>query len=192
VSDMSSDILSRVFDPSPFGLIYAGAQKNLGPAGVTVVIIREDMLERIPKNLPTMLRYSTFVESNSLYNTPPCFAIYVVDLVLEWLEETVGGLENMEAINRKKAKILYDYLDSQNFYTCPVVPEDRSMMNVVFRLPSPELEDKFVKEAEKARLVGLKGHRSVGGCRASLYNAVTVEAVQALVDFMQEFARKNA
>ncbi|WP_438316245.1 3-phosphoserine/phosphohydroxythreonine transaminase [Candidatus Caldatribacterium sp. SIUC1] len=192
VSDMSSDILSRVFDPSPFGLIYAGAQKNLGPAGVTVVIIREDMLERTPKNLPTMLRYSTFVESNSLYNTPPCFAIYVVDLVLEWLEETVGGLETMEAINRKKAKILYDYLDSQNFYTCPVAPEDRSMMNVVFRLPSPELEDKFVKEAEKARLVGLKGHRSVGGCRASLYNAVTVEAVQALVDFMQEFARKNA
>ena len=192
VSDMSSDILSRVFDPSPFGLIYAGAQKNLGPAGVTVVIIREDMLERIPKNLPTMLRYSTFVESNSLYNTPPCFAIYVVDLVLEWLEETVGGLEKMEAINRKKAKILYDYLDSQNFYTCPVAPEDRSMMNVVFRLPSPELEDKFVKEAEKARLVGLKGHRSVGGCRASLYNAVTVEAVQALVDFMQEFAQKNA
>ena len=192
VSDMSSDIFSRVFDPSPFGLIYAGAQKNAGPAGVTIVIIREDMLPRIPKNLPTMLNYLTFVESNSLHNTPPCFAVYIVDLVMEWLEETIGGLENMEAINRKKAKILYDYIDSQDFYISPIVPEDRSMMNVVFRLPSPELEEKFVKEAEKEGLVGLKGHRSVGGCRASLYNAVTVEAVEALVDFMKEFVRKNA
>lgn len=191
VSDMSSDFLSRVFDPAPFGLIYAGAQKNVGPAGVTIVIIREDMLERVPKDLPTMLRYTTFVESNSLYNTPPCFAVYVVDLVLEWLEETIGGLEKMEAINREKANILYEYIDSQDFYVCPVAREDRSMMNVVFRLPSPELEDRFVKEAEKAGLVGLKGHRSVGGCRASLYNAVTVEAAQALVDFMKEFARKN-
>ncbi|MEN3202583.1 MAG: 3-phosphoserine/phosphohydroxythreonine transaminase [Atribacterota bacterium] len=191
VSDMSSDIFSRVFDPSPFGLIYAGAQKNAGPSGVTIVIVREDMLGRVPKNLPTMLKYTTFVESNSLYNTPPCFAVYVVDLVLEWLEETVGGLEKMEALNREKAKILYDYIDSQDFYSCPVVPEDRSMMNVVFRLPSPELEDQFVKEAEKEGLVGLKGHRSVGGCRASLYNAVTVEAVRALVDFMKEFVRKN-
>lgn len=192
VSDMSSDIFSRVFDPSPFGLIYAGAQKNAGPAGVTIVVIREDMLERIPKNLPTMLKYSTFVESNSLYNTPPCFAVYIVNLVMEWLEETVGGLEKMEALNREKARVLYEYLDSQNFYTCPVVPEDRSLMNVVFRLPSPELEEQFVKEAEKEGLVGLKGHRSVGGCRASLYNAVTIEAVKTLVEFMKEFARKNA
>lgn len=191
VSDMSSDIFSRVFDPAPFGLIYAGAQKNAGPAGVTIVIIREDMLERVPKDLPTMLRYTTFTESNSLYNTPPCFAVYVVDLVLEWLEETIGGLEKMEAINREKANILYEYIDSQDFYVCPVAREDRSMMNVVFRLPNPELEERFVKEAEKAGLVGLKGHRSVGGCRASLYNAVTVEAVQALVAFMKEFARKN-
>ncbi len=191
VSDMSSDIFSRVFDPTPFGLIYAGAQKNAGPAGVTIVIIREDMLERVPKNLPTMLKYTTFTESNSLYNTPPCFAVYVVDLVLEWLEETIGGLEKMEVINREKANILYEYIDSQDFYVCPVAREDRSMMNVVFRLPSPELEEQFVKEAEKAGLVGLKGHRSVGGCRASLYNAVTVEAVQALVAFMKEFARKN-
>lgn len=192
VSDMSSDIFSRVFDPDLFGLIYAGAQKNAGPAGVTVVIIREDMFPRTPKNLPTMLNYLTFVESNSLHNTPPCFAVYIVDLVMEWLEETIGGLENMEAINRKKAKILYDYIDSQDFYTSPVVPEDRSLMNVVFRLPNPELEEKFVKEAEKEGLVGLKGHRSVGGCRASLYNAVTVEAVETLVDFMKEFVRKNA
>ncbi|MBC7218226.1 MAG: aminotransferase class V-fold PLP-dependent enzyme, partial [Candidatus Caldatribacterium sp.] len=143
------------------------------------------------KNLPTMLKYTTFVESNSLYNTPPCFAVYVVDLVLEWLEETIGGLEKMEAINREKARILYEYIDSQDFYSCPVVPEDRSMMNVVFRLPSPELEEQFVKEAEREGLVGLKGHRSVGGCRASLYNAVTVEAVRELVNFMKEFARRN-
>lgn len=191
VADMSSDIFSRTFDPTPFGCIYAGAQKNAGPAGVTIVIIRKDMLERVPQNLPTMLKYSTFVESNSLYNTPPCFAVYVVDLVMEWLEETIGGLEKMEEINRRKAQILYGYIDSQDFYRNPVHPEDRSRMNVIFRLPSPELEDQFVQEAKKAGLVGLKGHRAVGGCRASLYNAVTIEAVETLVDFMKEFARKN-
>ncbi|NSW77178.1 MAG: 3-phosphoserine/phosphohydroxythreonine transaminase [Candidatus Atribacteria bacterium] len=191
VADMSSDIFSRVFDPKPFGCIYAGAQKNAGPAGVTIVIIRKDMLERIPQSLPTMLKYSTFVESNSLYNTPPCFAIYVVDLVMEWLEETIGGLAKMEEINRKKAQILYGYIDSQDFYRNPVRPEDRSKMNVIFRLPSEELENQFVQEAKKAGLVGLKGHRAVGGCRASLYNAVTIEAVETLVDFMKDFARKN-
>lgn len=191
VSDMSSDIFSRVFDPSPFGLIYAGAQKNAGPAGVTIVIIREDMLDRVPKSLPTILKYTTFVESNSLYNTPPCFAVYVVNLVLEWIEKTIGGLKNMEAINREKARTLYEYIDSQDFYLCPTTPEDRSMMNVVFRLPNPELEERFVKEAEREGLVGLKGHRSVGGCRASLYNAVTLQAVRTLVDFMKEFARRN-
>jgi phosphoserine aminotransferase len=191
VADMSSDIFSRVFDPKPFGCIYAGAQKNAGPAGVTIVILRKDFLERVPQSLPTMLKYSTFVESNSLYNTPPCFAVYVVDLVMEWLEETIGGLENMEAINRQKAQLLYDYIDSQDFYQNPVNPEDRSKMNVIFRLPSPELEDRFVQEAKKEGLIGLKGHRAVGGCRASLYNAVTVEAVEALLQFMKEFARKN-
>jgi len=191
VADMSSDIFSRVFDPEPFGCIYAGAQKNAGPAGVTIVILRKDFLERVPQNLPTMLKYSTFVESNSLYNTPPCFAVYVVDLVMEWLEETIGGLENMEAINRQKAQLLYDYIDSQDFYQNPVNPEDRSKMNVIFRLPSPELEDRFVQEAKKEGLIGLKGHRAVGGCRASLYNAVTVEAVEALLQFMKEFVRKS-
>ena len=191
VADMSSDIFSRVFDPKPFGCIYAGAQKNAGPAGVTIVILRKDFLERVPQSLPTMLKYSTFVESNSLYNTPPCFAVYVVDLVMEWLEETIGGLEKMEAINRQKAQLLYDYIDSQDFYQNPVNPEDRSKMNVIFRLPSPELEDRFVQEAKKEGLIGLKGHRAVGGCRASLYNAVTVEAVEALLQFMKEFARKN-
>ncbi|MEN3185094.1 MAG: 3-phosphoserine/phosphohydroxythreonine transaminase [Atribacterota bacterium] len=191
IADMSSDIFSRVFDPKPFGCIYAGAQKNAGPAGVTIVIIRKDMLERIPQNLPTMLKYSTFVESNSLYNTPPCFAIYVVNLVMEWLEETIGGLEKMEAINRQKAQLLYDYIDSQDFYRNPILPEDRSKMNVIFRLPSEALESRFVQEAKKAGLVGLKGHRAVGGCRASIYNAVTIEAVETLLNFMKEFARIN-
>ena len=191
VADMSSDIFSRVFDPNPFGIIYAGAQKNAGPAGVTIVIVREDMLERVPQNLPTMLKYSTFVESNSLYNTPPCFAVYVVELVTRWLEETVGGIAKMEEINSKKARLIYDYIDSQDFYKNPVQPEDRSWMNVIFTLPSLELESSFIKEATQEGLIGLKGHRSVGGCRASLYNAVTLEAVEVLVDFMKEFVRRN-
>ena len=191
IADMSSDIFSRVFDPHPFGVIYAGAQKNAGPAGVTIVIIREDMLERVPRYLPTMLKYSTFAESNSLCNTPPCFAVYVVELVTQWLEETIGGIAKMEEINRKKACLIYDYIDSQDFYINLVQPEDRSWMNVIFNLPSPELESKFIKEATQEGLVGLEGHRSVGGCRASLYNAVSLEAVGMLVDFMKEFARRN-
>lgn len=191
IADMSSDIFSRVFDPNPFGVIYAGAQKNAGPAGVTIVIIRKDMVERVPHHLPTMLKYSTFTESSSLYNTPPCFAVYIVELVTKWLEETIGGIAKMEEINRQKAHLLYDYIDSQNFYKNPVQPEDRSWMNVIFSLPSPELEDKFVKEATQEGLIGLKGHRSVGGCRASIYNAVSLEAVRILVDFMKEFARRN-
>ncbi len=191
IADMSSDIFSRVLDPNPFGVIYAGAQKNAGPAGVTIVIIRKDMMERAPQHLPTMLKYSTFTESNSLYNTPPCFAVYIVELIAKWLEETIGGIAKMEEINRQKAHLLYDYIDSQDFYKNPVQPEDRSWMNVIFSLPSSELEDKFVKEATQEGLVGLKGHRSVGGCRASLYNAVSLEAVRVLVDFMKEFARRN-
>ncbi len=163
VSDMSSDIFSRVFDPAPFGLIYAGAQKNVGPAGVTLVIIRQDMLDRVPANLPTMFKYTTHAEKNSLYNTPPCFAIYMVELVLKWLEETVGGLARMEAINKEKASILYDYLDSQDFYRGTAQPASRSWMNVTFRLPSADLEKKFIDESQKAGLGGLKGHRSVGG-----------------------------
>ncbi|MEJ5363936.1 MAG: 3-phosphoserine/phosphohydroxythreonine transaminase [Desulfosoma sp.] len=191
VSDMSSDIFSRVFDPAPFGLIYAGAQKNVGPAGVTLVIIRQDMLDRVPPNLPTLFKYTTHAEKNSLYNTPPCFAIYMVELVLKWLEETVGGLAAMEAINRQKASLLYDYLDSQDFYRGTAQPASRSWMNVTFRLPSADLEKKFIDESQKAGLGGLKGHRSVGGCRASLYNAMPVEGVQALVDFMKDFAKHN-
>ena len=190
VSDMSSDIMSRKFDPRPFGLIYAGAQKNIGPAGVAMVIIREDMLERVPQDLPTMLKYTTYVENNSLANTPPCFAIYVVNLVLKWLEEEIGGLEKMEEINRKKAKLIYDVIDSSDFYRGTARKDSRSMMNVTFRLPTEELEELFVKEALKEGFAGLKGHRSVGGCRASLYNAVTLESVKELAEFMKEFERK--
>jgi len=191
VSDMSSDMLCRPFDPRPFGLIYAGAQKNLGPAGVTVVIIRDDMLARAPKNVPTMLRYSTHAEKNSLYNTPPCVAIYMVQLVLKWIEETVGGLEAMEKRNQEKADLLYGYMDSTDFYRGTADADSRSMMNVTFRLPDEGLEKQFVAEALAGGLGGLKGHRSVGGCRASIYNATGIDAVQSLVDFMRDFARKN-
>jgi phosphoserine aminotransferase len=191
VGDFSSDIFSRVFDAEPFGLIYAGAQKNAGPAGVTLVVIREDLLSRTPDSLPSMLKYSTFSSKKSMFNTPPCFAIYVVQLVMKWLEETMGGMEGIEAANRRKAGLLYGYLDSQGFYQSPVEKDSRSFMNVIFRLPTPELEQQFISSALAQDLGGLKGHRSVGGCRASLYNAVSLEAVQALVDFMKEFARKN-
>jgi phosphoserine aminotransferase len=191
ISDMSSDIFSRTFDSRPFGLMYAGAQKNAGPAGVTLVIIRQDMLARVPQNLPTMLKYTTFAENRSMFNTPPCFAIYVVNLVTKWLEKTVGGIARMEEINRQKAQLIYDYLDSQDFYRGTAVPDSRSHMNITFRLPTTELVEVFVKEATAGGLVGLKGHRSVGGCRASLYNAIPLEAVGALVDFMNEFERKN-
>ncbi len=191
VCDMSSDIFARRFDPNPFGLIYAGAQKNAGPAGATLVIIRDDLLDRVPKNLPTMLKYTTFTEKKSMFNTPPCFAIYVIQLVARWLEETVGGLATMEARNAAKAKLIYDYLDSQDFYRGTAEPDSRSWMNVTFRLPTVDLEAKFIAEAAAADLGGLKGHRSVGGCRASLYNAVPIEAVETLVQFMKEFARTN-
>jgi phosphoserine aminotransferase len=191
IADMSSDIMSRVFDPKQFGLIYAGAQKNIGPAGVCMVIIREDMLNSVPDSLPTMLKYTTYTTSNSLHNTPPCFAVYVIQLVLKWLEETVGGLEKMEKINRKKADILYSFMDSTGFYKGTAEPGSRSMMNITFRLPSEELEKKFVKQAAENNFEGLKGHRSVGGCRASVYNAATVESVQSLVDFMKNFEQKN-
>jgi len=191
VSDMSSDIFSRVFNPDPFGLIYAGAQKNLGPAGVTLVIVREDMLDRVPANLPTMLKYTTYSSKKSMYNTPPCFAIYVVQLVTKWLEETVGGLDKMEAINKRKGELIYGYLDSQKFYRGTAEPGSRSLMNVTFRLPNADLEQKFIQEAGARGMGGLKGHRSVGGCRASIYNAVSLETVEALVGFMKEFVQKN-
>jgi phosphoserine aminotransferase len=191
VCDMSSDIMSRPFDARPFGLIYAGAQKNIGPAGTAMVIIRKDLLERTPEGLPTMLKYTTFAKENSMYNTPSCFTIYVINLVLKWLEETIGGLAAMEKINQEKGALLYDYMDQSGYYKGTAAKDSRSLMNVTFRLPSEELEAKFVAEALKNDLAGLKGHRSVGGCRASIYNATGKDAVQALVDFMKDFAKKN-
>jgi phosphoserine aminotransferase len=191
ISDMSSDFLSRPFDAGPFGLIYAGAQKNIGPAGTALVIIREDMLERVPKDLPTMLKYTTFTDKNSMFNTPACFVIYVIDLVLKWLEETIGGLDKMAQINREKAKILYDFMDRSDFYRGTAAADSRSMMNVTFRLPNEDLEAAFVGQALQQGLGGLKGHRSVGGCRASIYNATGIEAIEALVDFMADFERKE-
>ena len=190
VADMSSDIFSRPFDSKPFGLIYAGAQKNMGPAGVCLVVIRKDMLTREPKNLPTMLRYTTFTEANSMYNTPPCFGIYTIQLVLKWLEEEIGGLEKMEAINKKKADLLYNLFDQSDFYRATADLGSRSLMNVTFRLPSEDLEKRFIAEATGAGFGGLKGHRSVGGCRASIYNPTTFEAVAALVDFMKTFEKQ--
>jgi len=191
ISDMSSDILSRPLDMTPFGLIYAGAQKNLGPAGVCMVIIRKDLLEMVPDNLSSMLKYTTFSDKNSLYNTPPCFAIYTVQLVLEWLEETIGGLDNMHEMNVKKANMLYELMSENGFYRGTAATEDRSLMNVTFRLPSEDLEKKFVAEALENGLGGLKGHRSVGGCRASIYNACDTQSVQALADFMKSFEKTN-
>ncbi len=190
VADMSSDILSRPFDVSKFDLIYAGAQKNLGPAGVTVVIISKKFLEiSTEKKLPTMLKYAAHAEKNSLYNTPPTFPIYIVDLVLEWLKD-LGGLQKIAALNQHKANLIYGVIDeSADFYRGHAV-KDRSLMNVTFRLPSEELEKRFVQEAAEKGLVGLKGHRSVGGIRASIYNAMPVEGCEALANFMVEFRKK--
>ena len=190
ICDMSSDIMSRPFDPGPFGMIYAGAQKNIGPAGSALVIVREDLLERVPERVPTMLKYTTFSSKNSMFNTPACFVIYTVSLVLRWLEETVGGLERMEAVNREKADLLYGAIDASEFYRGTADADNRSQMNVTFRLPSEELEGRFVKEATEQGMGGLKGHRSVGGCRASIYNATGLDAVKDLVAFMAEFERK--
>ncbi|MCS6885754.1 MAG: 3-phosphoserine/phosphohydroxythreonine transaminase [Acidobacteriota bacterium] len=190
VCDASSDILSRPMDVSKHALIYAGAQKNMGPAGVTVVIIRRDMVKDPPPDMGTMFAYKTHVEAKSLYNTPPVFAIYIVRLVCKWLLG-LGGLEAMQKINEEKAKMLYDVIDSSDFYRGHAQPDSRSLMNVTFRLPNEELEKKFVKEATAAGLDGLKGHRSVGGLRASIYNAFPKEGVKALVDFMKEFENKN-
>ena len=190
VCDMSSDILSRTIDVSRFGLIFAGAQKNMGPAGCTVVIIREDLLDSSPDNIPTMLRYKTHADKGSMFNTPPCFAIYAIGLVLKWLKKT-GGVSAIEKINRDKAQLLYQTIDKSDFYKGHAQKDSRSLMNVTFNLPTPELEAKFVQEATDVSLDGLKGHRSVGGCRASIYNAFPVEGVEKLVNFMEEFEKKN-
>ena len=187
ISDMSSDFMSHPINIKPFGLIYAGAQKNIGPAGVAMVIIREDMLKRVPDTLPTMLRYTTFKDNESLFNTPPTFTIYVIDLVLTWLEETVGGLKEIEKINKQKASLIYEVIDNSEIYRGTVEIKSRSLMNITFRVRDEELEQRFLVEATKNGLHGLKGHKSVGGCRASLYNAVTIESVRDLARFMREF-----
>ena len=191
VADMSSDILCRPLDLKQFGLIYAGAQKNLGPSGVTLVVIRKDLLERAPATLPTMLQYRTQAKENSLYNTPPTFGIYILMLVTRWLLAK-GGAAGMEKINQAKADKLYAAFDnSGGFYRGTAVKEFRSTMNVTWRLPSEELEEKFIKEATALKMIGLKGHRSVGGCRASIYNAVGLDAIDALTAFMKDFQARN-
>jgi phosphoserine aminotransferase len=192
VADMSSDILSRPVDVSKFGLIFAGAQKNIGPSGVTLVIMRQELAERAAKSLPTMLQYRTHIAKGSMHNTPPTFGIYMIGLVMNWIEQQ-GGVNGIEQHNQQKANLLYQAIDSTDFYTGPVAKADRSLMNVVFRVDNGNeaLEKTFVAEATAAGLSGLKGHRSVGGLRASIYNAQPLAGVQALVDFMQDFERRN-
>jgi len=190
VADMSSCILSEPVDVSKFGVIYAGAQKNMAPAGLTVVIVREDLLSFAEEKMPTMLEWRTMAENGSMYNTPPCYSIYMAKLVYEWLL-SIGGLEAMKKMNAEKAALLYDYLDAQDYYKAPVVKECRSMMNVTFVTGDADLDKKFASEAAKAGLKNLKGHRSVGGMRASIYNAMPREGVEALIAFMKDFAQNN-
>jgi phosphoserine aminotransferase len=190
VADMSSDIASGALDVKKFGLIFAGAQKNLGTAGVTVVIVRKDLAERADKNLPTLLQYRTHIKEKSLYHTPPTFSVYIVGLMMEWLE-SLGGVAAMAQRNAAKAKLLYETIDASGFYACPVEQGSRSKMNVVFRVAGGDeaIEKRFTQEAAAAGIVGTPGHRSVGGMRVSLYNAVTLEAVETLAQFMREFQR---
>ncbi len=190
VADISSMIMSEEIDVSKFGILYAGAQKNLGPAGVTLVIIREDLIGNQMDICPTMFNYQIHVDNGSMYNTPPTYGIYVMKLVLEWIKEQ-GGVAAIQKINEKKAKILYDYLDSSSMFRGTVVPEDRSLMNIPFVTDDEDLNAKFIKEAKEAGFVNLKGHRSVGGMRASIYNAMPVEGVEALVAFMKKFEEEN-
>jgi phosphoserine aminotransferase len=191
VADMSSDFLWRPFDANAFSFIYAGAQKNLGPAGVTVVVVRDDLLAQAKEGLPTMFSYTTHAKNNSLFNTPPCFAIYLVGKTLKWLKSR-GGLVAMEKENREKGDLLYGTIDRHaNFYRAPVEKDSRSYMNVVFRLPTEEMEKRFIDESKKQGMVGLKGHRSVGGIRVSTYNAISLEWVRAVTQYMEEFVKKN-
>lgn len=189
VADMSSCILSEPVQVSRYGLIYAGAQKNMGPAGLTVVIVREDLLGQVAPTTPTMFDYKIHAENGSMYNTPPTYAIYICKLVLEWLKNDIGGLENMKAINEKKAAMLYEFLDNSKLFSATVQGRGRSIMNIPFVTGNNELDKRFVKEAEAAGFVNLKGHRSVGGMRASVYNAMPVEDVQKLVAFLQNFEK---
>jgi len=190
VCDMSSDIGCRPFDITKFGLIYAGAQKNLGPAGVTLVIIRDDLMNKSPDNIPTMLNYKIIGGKDSLYNTPPTFTIYIVQLVLNWIKN-IGGLEKIGAQNQAKAKMLYDVIDGSDFYQGTAAPDSRSIMNITFRLPDEDMEKEFVAQALEDKMIGLKGHRSVGGIRASIYNAVSFESVTVLAEYMRDFERKK-
>ncbi len=190
VVDMSSEILSRAVDASRFAMIYAGAQKNLGPSGLAIVIMRRDLAERAPENTPLILRYSTHIQDGSLYNTPNTWAVYIIQLICDWMESK-GGVAAIQKINEKKAAMLYDVIDSSDFWRSPVERESRSIMNVVWRLPSEKLEEDFVAQAKENGMIGLKGHRSVGGIRASIYNAVPMESVAALASFMKEFENRN-
>ena len=191
VADMSSTVLSRPLDVTQYGLIYAGAQKNIGPAGLTVVVVRDDLItDQVVEGAPTMFRYATHVADGSMYNTPPTYGWYLAGLVFQWIKAK-GGLAAMAAINERKAKLLYDAIDASGFYQSPVDPACRSWMNVPFTLANPELDAAFLAEAKKAGLVTLKGHRSVGGMRASIYNAMPEAGVQALVDFMADFEKRN-
>lgn len=190
VADISSNIMSEVMDVTKFGLLFAGAQKNVGPAGVTIVIVREDLLGNAKPDCPTMLDYKIHADKESLYNTPPCYSIYIAGLVFKWLK-SIGGVAEMQKINEEKAGILYDFLDNSNMFKGTVVPEDRSLMNVPFVTGDDDLNAKFIKEAASAGFVNLKGHRTVGGMRASIYNAMPVEGVKALVEFMKKFESEN-
>ena len=191
IADISSCFLSEPLDISKFGMVYGGAQKNVAPAGLTIAIIREDLLGSARDYCPTMLDYKVHADNGSLYNTPPCYTIYICKLVLEWIK-SIGGLEAMAERNRKKAKILYDFLDNSKMFRGTVVPEDRSLMNVPFVTDSEELNAKFIKEAKEAGFVNLKGHRTVGGMRASIYNAMPIEGVEKLVEFMAKFEKENS
>ena len=191
VADMSSDMFSRPFPAEKFSLIYAGAQKNLGPSGVVAVAVKEAFLATAKEDLPSMLSYKIQAANNSLFNTPPCFSVYILDLTLDWIKK-MGGLKGLESINDEKARVLYEAIDaSDGYYNCPVDKADRSKMNVVFRLKTEDLEEKFVKEAKAAGIVGVKGHRSVGGIRFSIYNANLVENVKISADFMKDFRKRN-
>ena len=197
VADMSSMIFSEPTDVSKYGCIYFGVQKNVAPAGMAIAIIRDDLLGKSAKDIPaekipTMMNYTTLLDKDSMYNTPPCWCIYMTGLVMDYLQNEVGGLEEMAKINHAKAKVLYDYLDGQDFYNNPVQPEYRSMMNVTFTSPNPDMDKKFCAAATEAGFVNLKGHRLVGGMRASIYNAMPAQGVNDLVDFMEKFRKENA
>ena len=192
VADMSSMIFSEPTDVSKYGCIYFGVQKNVAPAGMAIAIIRDDLLGHAADNVPTMMNYTTLLAKDSMYNTPPCGCIYMTGLVMDYLQNEVGGLEEMAKINHAKAKVLYDYLDGQDFYNNPVQPEYRSMMNVTFTSPNPDMDKKFCAAATEAGFVNLKGHRLVGGMRASIYNAMPAQGVNDLVDFMEKFRKENA